>query len=372
VRLHTALSEFDPLEWDALAGHQPFVRHAFLNALETSGCATAATGWQPLHMSVHDTCGGQQAVMPWYLKSHSYGEFVFDWAWADAWRRAGLPYYPKLLSAVPFSPVTGPRALGPSGSTATFAAAAEAIVAERELSSAHCLFINEAERDALAAQGWLMRSDCQFHWHNRGWHDFDEFLSSFTAAKRKKVHRERRRVRDAGVSFDIRHGEQLDPPLIDAMHRFYRATFLERGRTPYLNRLFFAELAARLGRALVVIFAIHKGKPIAAAICLRDDHALYGRHWGCEAAYHSLHFETCYYQGIEYCITQEIELFEPGTQGEHKISRGFEPALTWSAHWIRDPDFRAAIDEYLARERLLIDAYAADARRHLPFRKAEN
>lgn len=341
------------------------MRHAFLNALETSGCVGAGTGWLPVHLSLTDAAGKLAGAMPLYLKSHSYGEFVFDWAWADAYRRHGLDYYPKLLTAAPFSPVTGPRLLG---APYALAEAAVGLVESTGLSSLHALFVTEAEAQALTDRGWLARTDCQFQWRNRGYRDFDDFLETFTAAKRKKVLRERRRVREAGVEFRVLDGGTLDAPLLDAVYKFYCMTYLERGRRPYLNREFFTTLAATMGRELIVILACHGGEPVAAAICLSDGHALYGRHWGCDRHFHSLHFETCYYQGIEYCLDHGLGRFEPGTQGEHKLARGFEPVLTRSMHWIPDPDFRTAIAEYLARERSLIDAYRDDARRHLPFR----
>ncbi|HET6724595.1 MAG TPA: GNAT family N-acetyltransferase [Gammaproteobacteria bacterium] len=367
MRIHAAIGEIPPADWDALAGDNPFLRHAFLNALETTGCASPKTGWQPAHLTLED---GDRLIgaMPLYVKSHSYGEFVFDWAWADAYQRHGLHYYPKLLCAVPFSPVTGRRLLGEPDALPRLAAAAAALAEERQLSSVHCLFPVASQAEALAAQGWLVRTDCQYHWHNRGYRDFDDFLDAFSSAKRKKIRRERRRVAEAGISFRTLHGDDLDPPLLDAIFRFYRITYFERGRRPYLNREFFETIAEQMGSALVIFLACHNEEPVGAAICFRGSDTLYGRHWGADQVFHSLHFETCYYQGIDYCIREGLQHFDPGAQGQHKISRGFEPTTTYSAHWIADPEFREAIADFLSRERPMMAAYREDAREHLPFK----
>lgn len=369
MRIYAAISEIEPADWDGLAGDNPFLRHAFLNALETTGCASPETGWQPAHLTLRD---GDRltGAMPLYLKSHSYGEFVFDWAWADAYQRHGLRYYPKLLCAVPFSPITGPRMLGEPTALPRLAAAAADLAEERGLSSVHCLFPTAAQADELSGQGWLIRTDCQFHWHNRGYRDFEDFLDTFSSAKRKKVRRERRRVAEAGIHFRVLHGGDLDPQLLDTVYRFYCMTYFERGRSPYLNREFFAAIASQLGPSLVIMLACSDSKPVAAAICLRSGDTLYGRHWGSDQDFHSLHFETCYYQGIDYCLREGLQYFDPGAQGQHKISRGFEPTTTWSAHWISDPEFRAAIADYLSRERPMVAAYCEDAREHLPFKSS--
>jgi predicted N-acyltransferase len=367
VQQHAAIAEIDSHEWDKLAGDNPFLSHAFLNALETTGCASAETGWQPAHLTLrHD--GKLTGAMPLYIKSHSYGEFVFDWAWADAYRRHGLHYYPKLLNAVPFSPVTGGRLLGAPNALPRLADEAAELAGEYNLSSIHCLFPTPTQAEALHERGWLLRDDCQFHWHNKGYGDFDDFLATFSAAKRKKVRRERRRVAEAGIAFRVLHGDDLDDELLDAVFRFYCLTYLERGREPYLNRAFFKDIAANLAEALVVILASRRDTPVAAAICFRSGNTLYGRHWGSDYLLHSLHFEACYYQGIDYCIREGLQHFDPGAQGRHKISRGFEPTATWSAHWIANAEFRAAIAYYLSRERPLMDRYRMDARAHLPFK----
>ena len=372
VQVHKSIDDIPATDWDRLAGDDPFLRHAFLAALEHSGSADGKSGWQPLHLSCRDAAGALVGALPLYLKSHSYGEFVFDWAWADAYQRHGLSYYPKLVAAVPFSPVPGTRLLLGAGMDQEKTAAAlldalQILAKELKVSSVHCLFPQETELSLWNNAGYLTRHDCQFHWHDRDYRDFEHFLASFTADKRKKVHRERRRIAEAGIVMRWLSVPELDGRLMDALYRFYTATYLKRGRTPYLKRSFFEELRETLPGALVVNFAFLNDEPVAAAICLRGGDTLYGRHWGSEHDYHSLHFEACYYQGIEYCLREGLKHFNPGTQGEHKISRGFEPTYTYSCHWLARPEFRAAIDEYLRREQHQIAAYLRETGEHLPF-----
>ena len=377
IQVHERVDDIDAGEWNALAGDNPFLRHEFLAALERSGSACPATGWQPLFLICRDATGTLAGALPLYLKSHSYGEYVFDWAWADAYQRHGLRYYPKLVSAVPFSPVTGPRLLRAPG--VDRAAVAEALTGRalelaRELgvSSLHCLFPREEELADWNHAGFLTRRDCQFHWHDRGYRDFKHFLESFTADKRKKVHRERRRIAEAGITLRALGGTELDGRLMDALYRFYAATYAKRGRKNYLTRGFFDELRRSMPDSLLVIFAFHGGEPVAAAICLQGGDTLYGRHWGSVQEFHSLHFEACYYQGIEYCIRTGLKHFNPGTQGEHKISRGFEPTYTYSTHWLARPEFHAAIDEFLQREQHQVDAYFHETEAHLPFHESHD
>ncbi len=371
VRVHSHIDDIPAGEWDALAGSNPFLHHAFLAALEHSGCVTAATGWRPQHLALRSEDGRLLGALPLYLKSHSYGEFVFDWAWADAYRQSGLSYYPKLVAAVPYSPVPGSRLLLAPDADATagaaLVAAVRALAKETGSSSAHCLFPLESELGDWNEGGFLTRRDCQFHWHDRGYNDFEHFLSGFTAEKRKKVRRERRRIAEAGIEMRMLEGGELDAGLMDALYRFYAATYAKRGRRPYLNRAFFDELYRSMPEALRVCFAFKAGTPVAAAICLVGGDTLYGRHWGSEQEFHSLHFEACYYQGIEYCIRAGLAHFNPGTQGEHKISRGFEPAYTWSVHWLSRPEFHAAIDDYLRREQHQVRRYFQETEAHLPF-----
>jgi uncharacterized protein len=375
ITVHPSIDDVDPREWNALAGAaSPFLRHEFLAALEHTGCVGPGTGWEPCPVTLHDELG-LAAAAPAYVKSHSYGEFVFDFAWAQAYARHGRRYYPKLVLAVPFTPATGPRLLVRAGldraaSAQRLLAGIEHLAASRRLSSVHALFLDEPARAACERAGWLLRRDCQFHWTNRGYETFDAYLETFTAEKRKKARRERRRVAEAGIRFATRFGADLDPELLDRVYGFHRETFLRHGNEPYLTREFFSEIARTLGEALMVKVAMHRSTPVAAAVFFWSEEALYGRYWGSAADYHSLHFETCYHQGIEFCIERGVRGFEPGTQGEHKVSRGFEPALTWSAHYISDPAFREAIGDYLEREGGAIDDYAAEVREHVPYRKA--
>ncbi len=378
VQIHrdTGVQNIDSARWNALAGDSPFLRHEFLAALETTGCVGADTSWQPIHLTVTDATGDLLGALPLYIKHDSRGEFVFDWGWANAYAETGLSYYPKLVSAIPFTPATGQRIL--VAAHADFSAvatillgAAQELGTELGASSLHILFPTEAERNHLAAEGLLSRKGCQFHWHNDGYRSFDEFLSRFSSAKRKKARRERRRIAEARVQFQHLRGDELAPADWDAVFDFYSRTFLRRGRAPYLNRAFFAEVARTMPENVVVILARFEGQPIAAAICFRSSDTLYGRYWGSLADFHSLHFETCYYQGIDYCIREGLSRFEPGTQGEHKISRGFTPVATWSNHWIIDPEFGGAVAEFLDRERLHVEAYMDELATHIPYRQAQ-
>jgi len=369
-----SIDEIDACAWNALRGtHVPFLRHEFLAALEHTGCVGAATGWQPSYVTLTDE-RGLAAAAPAYVKSHSYGEFVFDFSWAQAYTRVGRRYYPKLVVAVPFTPATGARLLvrPDLDQAATARALIEALAGRARdagLSSTHALFVDGAGREAFQSAGWLLRRDCQFHWTNRGYPSFEAYLESFTAEKRKKARRERRRVAEAGIVFETRLGPELDEALLDQVYAFHRDTFLRHGHEPYLTRAFFAEIVRTLGDALMVKLAVVARRPVAAAVFFWCPAALYGRYWGAEADHHSLHFEACYHQGIEFCIEHGIERFEPGTQGEHKVSRGFEPTLTWSAHAITDARFREAIRDYLEREGEAVDTYAAEVRTHVPYRE---
>jgi len=363
-------------DWNALdlAG-RPFLRHEFLAAAERSGSATASTGWTPAHVVV-ERSGRLVGAMPLYRKDHSWGEFVFDFAWARAYEQHDLPYYPKLVAAVPFTPASGPRLLVAPGTDVeevrmALLTAAREHAREIGASSLHVLFPVVAEREWLAGQGLLTRLDCQFHWQNGGFSDFDDFLATFTAEKRKKVRRERRRVQEAGIEFLELHGRDLDPRTLEAVYALHARTFLERGNPPYFTPAFFRELASTLPDALMVKLGLMRGEPVATAVFLRGADTLYGRYWGAAGDFHSLHFEACYYQGIDYCIREGLERFEPGTQGEHKIARGFAPEPVWSMHEIFHPAFRAAIRDYLGREQDHMRAYMEAVRAHVPFRRAE-
>ncbi|MFM1885233.1 MAG: hypothetical protein RL026_390 [Pseudomonadota bacterium] len=361
-------------DWNRLEGtHCPFLRHEFLLALEASGCVGEGTGWTPRLLLLKDAAGLLGAV-PLYRKTDSWGEFVFDQGWAQAYARHGLAYYPKLVAAVPYSPVTGSRLLVRSAADAAGvgrlleAALRDACEAE-DCSSVHVLFPQTPEQTLLADRGWLLREDCQFHWHNRGYADFEDFLATYSADKRKKARRERRRVAEAGIRFLELHGGDLDADLLEVVYQLHAANFLRHGRMPYLNRDFFARVARDLGDALMVKLAVQGEDAVAVAIFLRSADTLYGRYWGAAGEFHSLHFETCYHQGIEYCIRHGLQRFEPGTGGEHKLSRGFEPVITRSAHHVRDGRFRDAIADFVQREARHVEAYAEDAARHTPFRR---
>jgi predicted N-acyltransferase len=371
---HASMAEFDAAAWNRLAGDNPFLRHEFLDALERSGCACADTGWIPRHLCFGDP-QAPVLVAPQYEKSHSWGEFVFDFAWARAWEARGLDYYPKLLLAVPFTPATGPRLLcavpGGAARAAAMRAALEALeqdAARRGRSSVHALFVDEETRAAAADCGWLLRRDCHFQWHNRGYRDFDDFLAGFSADKRKKARRERRRIAEAGIELRFVTGSALDAATIERLHALHAATFIRHGHLPYLNIDFFRRVAANLGEAMVNLLAWRGAELVAAAVFFRSSDTLYGRYWGAAEDVHSLHFECCYHQGIEYCIANGLARFEPGTQGEHKLARGFEPTLTWSAHWLGDEALRGAVARYLEREAGAVQDYAHAAAQHTPFR----
>jgi predicted N-acyltransferase len=375
IQVVERIDTIDGAQWDAL-DHQgyPFLRHAFLSALERTRCIGEGTGWSPRVLTLQDDRGLAGALPAW-LKTHSYGEFVFDFAWAQAYTRHGLRYYPKLIAAAPFTPATGPRCLvrsdldQPLISRQLIQSLAE-YADEQELSSAHVLFPAEADRSLLERDPeWLMRRDCQFHWRNRGYADFEDFLGSFTADKRKKARRERRRVAEAGITFDSRRGSEASPEEILTAWQLHRVTFLRRGNEPYLAAETFLEIARTMGESLLFKFAKHGDEIVAVAVFFVGRDTLYGRYWGCNENFHSLHFETCYHQGIEFCIEQRLDRFEPGTQGEHKVSRGFEPTYTYSAHRIAEPRFRSAIADYLERESEAVERYAAGIAEHVPYRQ---
>jgi predicted N-acyltransferase len=369
-----SIGDVEPSVWNALSRDGiPFLRHEFLSALEISGSAAVETGWEPRHLMVKDG-DAVLAAMPLYLKSHSWGEFVFDHAWAEAFHRAGRRYYPKLVSCVPFTPVTGPRALTAAGvdrnrACRLLTAAAKTLCQESHASSVHLLFPPERELDGIRQAGLMIRKDCQYHWNNRGYRSFDDFLTGFRSARRKKLMRERRRVTEAGVHFRIITGDRLEDGMLDAVYGMHALTFARRGQAPYLNRECFGLLRDRLGRRMVVVLAERESVPVACAISFRGKDGLFGRYWGAVEDLHSLHFETCFYQGIEYCIREGLARFEPGAQGEHKLRRGFDPTVTWSAHWVADPAFAAAIGNYLEREADWVDRYVIDARDQLPFHR---
>jgi len=376
ARILESIAQVDARSWNALAGAaQPFLRHEFLLALEQSGCAAARTGWTPRHLIIEDATGVPAAAMPLFRKAHSRGEFVFDFSWAAAYAQQGLQYYPKLLTAVPFTPVSGPRVLlGPivdgKAVTRSVVRAALDYARSEQLSSWHVLFPTDATAADLDQAGLILRRDCQFHWYNHGYESFEAFLATFTAEKRKKAKRERRRVAEAGIEFDTLHGGDMTASLWDIVYAFYAETFHRHGHEPYLNLDFFKRVSAAMPDELMLKIARLGAEPIAVAIFFVGSEALYGRYWGAGGNFHSLHFEACYYQGIEYCIDKKLQRFEPGTQGEHKVPRGFVPTLTHSAHYIADRRFAAAIRDYAQREARGVDSYAAAVNEHVPYHRA--
>jgi len=348
----------------------PFTRHAFLDALETHGCASPETGWTPCHAVLEDEDGSVAGIAPLYLKAHSYGEFVFDFSWAEASQSIGKRYYPKLLNAVPFTPSTGPR-LGARDTAArlTLAAALPEIARGSRLSSLHALFLQEEDLAALGAAGCLERNDVQFHWHNRGYADFTDFVSRLSSDKRKKLLRERRRVAEAGLRFEVRAGDELDTAAWERVYQLYSNTYEERGQAPYLSLEFFLDYGQAAGTPVRLILAYDGERLVAVAITVQGGDTLYGRHWGAEQRYHSLHFETCYYQGIEWCIREGLQCFDAGAQGEHKLARGFEPVQTRSAHWLADPRLHKAVAASLRRERAWVGERGDVLSEHSPYRR---
>ncbi|MCC7487804.1 MAG: N-acetyltransferase [Burkholderiales bacterium] len=369
VEIIDSLASVAAADWNRLAGGEPFLSHEFFSALHESGCATPTTGWTPQFLLLRGK-DGIAAAMPLYLKDHSYGEYVFDWAWADAYHRHGLEYYPKLLSAVPFTPVTGPRVLGASPHDRDrLVAAALGLARSLRVSSLHCLFPTRDEAERLRAHGMILRHAVQFHWSNPGYAGFEEFLGAFTHDKRKKIRQERRKVTQAGISFEWREGTEITEGHWAFFNRCYRQTYREHHSTPYLNLEFFLRIGRTLPRHLVLVVAHRGARPVGAALFVRAGDRLCGRSWGAVEHHPALHFETCYYQAIEYCIARRIGAFEGGSRGEHKMARGLMPVETFSAHWLARPQFARAIEEFLAREASGIARYVDELAERNPFRR---
>ncbi len=376
VRQHGSITEIAPADWDALIdSEQPFLRHAYLAALETSGSVGPGTGWIPRILSISHDDGTLAGTVPLFEKHHSNGEFVFDWDWAEAYAATGRDYYPKLVAAVPFTPVSGPRILaapgaGPGVSRALAAYAREQVETDR-LSSLHWLFVAEEQVALLESEDCLIRTGCHFEWRNPGVGDFQEWLATLSSSRRKSIRRERRRVAEAGIHCDWHQGNRLDARQLRTVYELYAANYYAHGMRPYLSPDFFEIIARDLGEAFTVCLASRGEKVVAGALFLSGDNSLYGRYWGAFEWIDCLHFEVCYYQGIEHAIRRGYTRFHPGVQGEHKLLRGFEPHLHHSAHWLRDADFRRAVAKFLERERHAVDAYAEAAATYLPYRKHE-
>jgi uncharacterized protein len=365
-------------QWNALLAlrlgtqpRQPFLRHEFLLALEQHRCVGRNTGWLPRHVVIHDRAGVLVGAMPLYVKSHSYGEYVFDWAWADAYRRNGLEYYPKLLSAIPFTPIAGSRLLaGTPALRAALLRHALTLVKEAKVSSLHILFADDDDWQAIADAGMLRRTGAQFHWCNRAYETFEQFLAGLSQPKRKKIRAERRKVVDAGVSIERLAGARIQAQHWAFFDRCYQSTYVAHHSTPYLNEGFFKALGATLADNCVLVIASRNGAPIASSLLLVDDQRVYGRYWGALEFVPCLHFEMAYYQSIELAIERKLLIIEGGAQGEHKLARGFEPVQTSSAHWLSEPAFLDAVDRFLQRERDAVSGYIDELNEHSPY-KAE-
>jgi uncharacterized protein len=373
VKLVQGIGQIDAQVWDACVGpDQPFLSHAFLCALEDSGSASQRTGWLPLHLVVE--AGGELiGCAPMYLKSHSYGEYVFDWGWANAYERAGGTYYPKLQVSVPFTPVPGPRLLvRPEAGAAARAMLAHGLVSAAEqlgVSSLHVTFCPEDEWHELGAAGLLKRQGVQYHWHNRGYQTFDDFLGVLKSSKRKTIRKERARVKEQGLSIEVLTGDALTPEVWEAFYPFYRSTVDKRWGSAYLTKRFFARLGETMPERVVLMMARHQGRYVAGALNLLGADTLYGRVWGCRREFEFLHFEACYYQAIEFAIGRGLARVEAGAQGGHKLQRGYEPVPTYSAHWIRDPGFRDAVARFLAQERREMTSEMGHLCELLPYRQ---
>lgn len=370
ARLGRGVASFEPEDWDRCAGSaDPFLSHAFLSALEESGSATPRTGWQSVPIAIDGEAGRPEAVMPAYLKSHSQGEYVFDHGWAAAWERAGGDYYPKLQIAVPFTPVPGRRLLtGREDLALGLIAAAEAVVKQNDLSSAHATFIAEAEVPLFERAGWLIRIDSQFHWHNDGYASFEDFLAALSSRKRKAIRRERAAALE-GLSVEHVTGAAITEAHWDFFWTFYQDTGSRKWGRPYLTRSFFSLLGERMADRILLVFATRNGRPIAGALNLIGEDALYGRYWGTTEEVPHLHFEICYHQAIEAAIERGLARVEAGAQGPHKLSRGYAPVPTWSAHYIPDPSFRDAVAGFLAAERRAVAREIGALAGMTPFKK---
>lgn len=373
VKQINSMAQVNGEDWNRLAGDAyPFLRHEFLLALEQSGSVCEQTGWLPAHLLVMDE-DKLVAFMPLYLKQHSYGEYVFDHQWAQAYQQQGIHYYPKWLTAIPLTPCQGTRiihaAIDPLEVAQLLLTFIKQLSEQLGISSWHCLFPDRQQVELFRSLGLSIREGVQFHWFNQDYRDFNDFLHSLNASKRKMLKRERRRVSEQGVRMLRIAGQDVSELQWQTFFRFYTMTYLKRGAQPYLNLAFFQQIAATMGEQLLLVLAIKGDDTIAAALSFVGQDTLYGRYWGCYEQYNSLHFEACYYQGLDYCIERGLKRFDSGAQGEHKISRGFEPITTYSAHWIKDAQFAKAIEHFLTREQKAVQHYKQDAAAYLPFKQ---
>jgi predicted N-acyltransferase len=381
-RYHTefleSITQLSSSEWNNLLGSDnPFLQHEFLLALEESGCTSARTGWRPSHLVIRNSEEKLLAIMPLYIKNNSMGEYVFDWSWADAYYQHGVEYYPKFVTAVPFTPSVGPRiCIDPAEDFESILAEIVEQVQQRarvlNASSWHILFPEQKLSDKLVERGLPQRTGCQYQWFNKNYSDFDNFLESFSSRKRKNLKKERKKIQDSDIRFEWLEGHEITSEQWQSFYRFYQNTYLVRGRSAYLNLPFFLELARLMPEKILLVLAKKDDVYIAGALSFKDSIALYGRYWGCDEEWQFLHFETCYYQGIEYCIKHSLHKFDSGAQGEHKIQRGFEPVFTYSNHWIAHPQFSAAIKQFIKEEENHLSRYQKLAEKYLPYKKVEN
>lgn len=376
IEFVTRISDVSQNEWNSLwQSPYPFIQHAFLQALESSESVAAETGWQPYHLLVRDDNKNLVAAMPLYLKSHSYGEYVFDWQWANAYEQNGMTYYPKLINAIPFTPSTGPRFVYQS--VAAYEQLRDALVKladTHNISGIHSLFPTlPIDNTVLLNRGYLRRVGCQYHWFNQGYASFGDFLSNFSSRKRKNLRKERDKVVSQGIQVERMLGPQLSQKDWQDFYSLYQRTYMKRsGHDGYLNQCFFESIGTGLADSIMMVRAYDNAQLVAAALYFFDDEVLYGRYWGAHADYDGLHFECCYYQGIEFAIENKLKRFDPGAQGEHKIQRGFTPILTQSYHWLCHVDFHRAIKNFLEEEEKHIIAYCDEARQLLPFKETVN
>jgi len=380
IKVIPSLSEVTARDWDAcVANNHPFTSYGFLRALEDSGSANAQSGWMAQHLIIEDPAGGLLAAAPLYLKNHSYGEYVFDWGWADAYERAGGQYYPKLQCSVPFTPVSGTRLLVrpdlPEDQRRDLrkhlAAGMVRLASQLKVSSVHITFPTETEWAEFGELGLMQRTGQQFHWINHGYENFDDFLGALNSRKRKAIRKERKTVADKNLRIQALSGVEITERHWDAFFRFYLATTDKKWGQNYLTREFFSLLGRNLGDQVVLISVEEEGRLVAGALNLRDGDTLYGRNWGCDDEHKFLHFEACYYQAIDFAIQNGLKRVEAGAQGPHKIQRGYLPSLTYSAHWIADPGLRDAVQDFLNRERRGVDYEIAQLMKHSPFRNTD-
>ena len=377
LTVHKAIAEISAADWDACAGGiNPTLSHTFLQAMEESGSATGRSGWAPQHLSLSDDAGRIVGVVPLYLKSHSYGEYVFDYGWADAYERAGGRYYPKALAAVPFTPVPGPRLLVRPGASpetkSTLIAGLAEFTRQRGISSLHINFPEDGDAEALFAAGFLKRMGQQFHWTNDGYKDFADYLAALNSRKRKAVNKERREALQPGLEIEVLTGADLQPRHWDAFYRFYLATSDRKWGSAYLNRKFFALIGERMADKIVLVMARNAKEYVAGAFNILGTETIYGRNWGSYGDYKMLHFECCYYRAIEFAIDHGLKRVEAGAQGPHKLQRGYLPVPTYSAHYIPDPSFRRAVAQFLAREREMVEHKIEELGEYSPFRHTES